>query len=108
MALHWLGMMLAALALIGCGYQLFAAIALKRFFARPPARPATAEAMTILKPLHGDEPQLGVNLESYLAQDYSAPVQMVCGVSDPNVARTRFDAESLRELADSQQLDASS
>ena len=83
MALHWLGMMLAALALIGCGYQLFAAVALKRFFARPRAPGGTAEPVTILKPLHGDEPQLAANLATFLAQNYGVPVQLLCGVSDP-------------------------
>ena len=50
-ALDWLGMMLAALALVGCGYQLFASVALTRFFARPPAPAVAPEAVTILKPL---------------------------------------------------------
>ena len=83
MALHWLGMMLAALALIGCGYQLFAAVALKLFCARPRAPGGTAEPVTILKPLHGDEPQLAANLATFLAQNYGVPVQLLCGVSDP-------------------------
>ena len=84
MALDWLGMMLAALALIGCGYQLFAAVALMRFFARPLASGQSYDAVTILKPLHGDEPKLGANLATCLAQDYGAPVQLLCGVSDPH------------------------
>ena len=83
MALHWLGMMLAALALVGCGYQLFAAISLKRFFGRARAPAGFAEAVTILKPLHGDEPMLCANLATCIAQDYGAAVQMLCGVSDP-------------------------
>lgn len=82
-ALDWLGMMLAALALIGCGYQLFAVVALQRFFTRPPAPAVPAEAVTILKPLHGDEPELGPNLATFLDQDYGAPVQLLCGVADP-------------------------
>ncbi len=82
-ALDWLGMMLAALALIGCGYQLFAVVALQQFFTRPPAPAVPAEAVTILKPLHGDEPELGPNLATFLDQDYGAPAQLLCGVADP-------------------------
>ncbi len=38
--------------------------------------------MTILKPLHGDEPGLFENLSSFCAQDYPAPVQVLCGARD--------------------------
>lgn len=82
-ALDWLGIMLAALALIGCGYQLFAAVALNQFFARPRLPTHAKVPVTILKPLHGDEPKLVANLTTFLAQDYDAPVQLLCGVSNP-------------------------
>lgn len=81
-ALDWLGSILEALALVGCGYQLFAGVALTRFFARPPAPAVAPEAVTILKPLHGDEPRLADNLATFISQDYDAPVQFLCGVSD--------------------------
>lgn len=81
-ALDWLGMMLAALALVGCGYQMFAAVALTRFFARSPVSAAAPEPVTILKPLYGDEPRLADNLATFLDQDYDAAVQLLCGVSD--------------------------
>ena len=83
-ALDWLGTVLAILAAIGCGYQLFAAFAVQRFFAQPLATAKSGEAVTILKPLHGDEPRLAANLATCLDQDYGGHVQMVCGVRDPH------------------------
>ncbi len=82
-ALNWLGIVLAALALIGCAYQLFAALAVCRFFARPRLPGHATEAVTILKPLHGDEAKLAANLATFVNQDYAAPVQILCGVRDP-------------------------
>ncbi|NOW46250.1 ceramide glucosyltransferase [Novosphingobium sp. SG751A] len=74
-----------ALALAGVGllYQLFALGALGRFFAAPPAAHAPAQAVTILKPLHGAEPRLAENLDGFTVQDYPAPVQIVLGTNTP-------------------------
>jgi ceramide glucosyltransferase len=41
-------------------------------------------AVTILKPLHGDEPGLLENLTSFCDQVYSGPVQIVFGVARPD------------------------
>ena len=79
-----------ALALVGCAYQAFALIAVARFFAQAPdATPdlgTPAQPVTLLKPLHGAEPRLRENLASFLAQDYAAPVQVLCGVNAPDDA----------------------
>ena len=40
-------------------------------------------AVTILKPLHGMEPNLYANLAGFCVQDYPGPVQIVFGVDDP-------------------------
>ena len=48
------------------------------------ARAASAPAVTILKPLHGDEPGLLDNLDSFCRQDYPGPIQVVFGVQDPD------------------------
>jgi len=48
--------------------------------------------VTILKPLHGDEPGLADCLEGFCTQDYPAPVQIVFGVrdaADPAIAVVR-------------------
>lgn len=61
-------------------------------FRVPPPRPVRGSSwpsVTILKPLHGAEPQLAANLATYLEQDYPAPVQWLFGVQrgdDPAIA----------------------
>ena len=71
-------------ALVGSAYALFAILA-ARSFVRQPRLPALANCppMTILKPLHGAEPDLYANLASFCRQDYPAPVQVVLGLADP-------------------------
>ena len=55
---------------------------------------------TMLKPLHGPEPQLAAKLAGFLDQDYAGSITMVCGVSRadapalaavPTTARTVID-----------------
>jgi ceramide glucosyltransferase len=80
-----IGAAFAVLAALGCLYLLYAAYAVAsapRDVRPPPDRPAPA--VTLLKPLHGAEPGLFENLSSFCAQDYAAPVQIVCGVQDRN------------------------
>ena len=79
---HWAGMAATALALLSAGYALAAATLAGRFRAAQ-ARPAKCPPVTLLKPLHFDEPRLKQNLESFCAQDYAGPVQIVFGVQDP-------------------------
>jgi ceramide glucosyltransferase len=80
-------------ALLGCIYALLAIWAV-RSFARSPgaATPVNFPPVTILKPLHGTEPDLHAHLASFCRQDYPAPVQIVFGVADdtdPAVAVVR-------------------
>jgi ceramide glucosyltransferase len=54
--------------------------------ARLPLRRAdsgTLPALTVLKPLCGDEPSLDACLRSFCLQDYPAPLQIVFGLRDP-------------------------
>lgn len=81
--MHWLGLALAALTAAGCLYTLCAAFLVARFGRGDSgARPAVYPSVTILKPLHGSEPQLRENLLSFCLQDYPAPLQIVFGVQD--------------------------
>jgi len=82
----------ATIAWLGVVYTILAGVAVKWFFARPAAPPTPCLPMSILKPLHGDEPGLAACLEGFCTQDYSAPVQIVFGVrdaADPAVAIVR-------------------
>jgi len=73
-----------AAAALGCLYALVAAFAARRFVASATIAPGESPpAVTILKPLHGTEPNLYANLARFCVQDYPAPVQIVFGVSDP-------------------------
>ncbi len=98
---------ISAFALCGACYSVMAAVFVARF--RDKAQRAAAfPAVTILKPLYGDEPGLEDNLASFCSQDYPAPVQIVFGVhdaADPAVAiverlRARFPALDMTLVAD--------
>ena len=55
----------------------------RRFSRRPSAAPAARPPVTVLKPLHGDEPLLEQALATYCSQDYPR-FQLVFGVQDPD------------------------
>jgi ceramide glucosyltransferase len=85
----WLALACLLIAAAGCLYLCAAAILVGRFARRKTPAPLEYPSVTILKPLHGDEPGLEQNLLSFCAQDYPGPVQVVFGVqspSDPAVA----------------------
>jgi ceramide glucosyltransferase len=65
-------------------YLIGAAVAVLRFARRSLATPGACQqpAVSMLKPLHGDEPGLYDNLRSFAEQDYPA-LQIVLGVNDP-------------------------
>jgi ceramide glucosyltransferase len=71
----------------GCGGCLFMvlAAAMARSFTRRTTRDGgPMPAVTVLKPLYGDEPGLFESLATFCRQDYPGPVQLVCGVTNPN------------------------
>jgi ceramide glucosyltransferase len=83
MILFWSSVAASMLALVGCGYVVTAAVLVgRRTRERVPTRPAAAPGVTVLKPLHGDEPGLFDNLTSFCVQNYPGPMQIVCGVQD--------------------------
>ena len=80
------------LASLGCFYTLAACFALRAYANRAVAPATTFPSVTILKPLHGDEPGLTENLASFNRQDYPAPFEVIYGVrdaSDPAAAIAR-------------------
>ncbi len=68
-------------AAAGLAQALAGWLALRRFRRRTIA-PSPRLPITVLKPLHGDEPLLEVALASLCALEYG-PLQIVCGVQDP-------------------------
>lgn len=77
------GDLFLVLALVGCAYLIFAGLKTRAFF-RVGAAPSAdrSPAVTVLKPLYGDEPGLQAALESFLAQDYAGDIQIILGVGD--------------------------
>ena len=96
------------LTVAGCVYTLGALFCLIRYARQPAARPSSYPAVTILKPLHGDEPRLEQNLASVLLQDYPGPMQIIFGVSEPtdpaaavvDRLRAAFPAANLQLVVD--------
>jgi ceramide glucosyltransferase len=71
----------AALTVAGTAQALAAARQVATFAARPRTQPAQRPAVTVLKPLHGNEPLLEDALATICAQDYP-DFQIVFGVAD--------------------------
>lgn len=78
-----LGDVLALLALLGAAYMLVVAFVLARYFRAAGEAPTGSEPVTLLKPLHGAEPDLAANLATFLVQRHGGAVQMICGVQRP-------------------------
>ncbi len=79
-ALSVFGWALLILSAFGSTYTVAAAIVFRRFFKEPASIVRRPDAVTLLKPLYGAEPCLESNLASFLAQEHSGPIQLVCGV----------------------------
>lgn len=86
-----IGTGVALLSLLAALFTLGAAVTVSpkpaRSRARLPGSPAVP--VTILKPLHGEEPGLDENLRTFLRQDYDGAIQIVFGASartDPALA----------------------
>jgi len=83
MLVHLVGWCLTGLALCSAGYALIVSGFVLRFGAGSDDS-GTPEPVSILKPLHLDEPGLPEALATFLKQRYEAPVQVVFGIQDPN------------------------
>lgn len=77
-----LSLLLIAMAVAGCLFQVASALLVHRFGRAPRPAAAARPPISVMKPLCGAEPGMAGNLESCLRQDYPA-FQMVFGVADP-------------------------
>jgi ceramide glucosyltransferase len=91
-------------AAFGCLYLMVAAWLVPSFAQPQPAAHGSWPAVTILKPLHGDETGLYENLASFCDQDYAGPVQVVFGVASPSDPAVRV-VEQLRAAFPGKALD---
>ncbi|MDE2267066.1 MAG: bacteriohopanetetrol glucosamine biosynthesis glycosyltransferase HpnI [Alphaproteobacteria bacterium] len=73
---------MAVLAFCGTAYAVMATVFVGRFSRSPASAAVGYPPVTILKPLHGDEPRLEDNLETFFTQEFAAPFQIVFGVQD--------------------------
>lgn len=83
--LEILGLLALLLAVVGSAYLVFAAARSRALFGPNAPEPlAGAPPVTLLKPLHRDEPGLEAALATAFDQDYPGPVQVVFGLQDPD------------------------
>jgi ceramide glucosyltransferase len=81
--LEIIGAAFLVLAGVGIAYLVFAGLRLRAFREAAPAAARPEPPVTVLKPLHGEEPGLEAALETVFGQDYTGKVQVVFGVQDP-------------------------
>jgi ceramide glucosyltransferase len=88
---------IAIMLVPGWVYLFAAALAACRFARLPLPVAAEPQAVSVLKPLHGDEPGLYQNLRSFADQDYPQR-QIVLGVNDPRDGALAAATALLRDL----------
>lgn len=87
-------------AFVGCILMLFEAGFVLAFRGHDNYSKAAQPAVTVLKPLHGAEPGLAARLAAFCRQNYSAPIQVLCGAGDaaaPAIAVVRAAQRELPE-----------
>lgn len=75
-------LLLQSLAGLGVVFTVMAAFCVGRWKPGGAAAPADGMTVTILKPLHGGEPALTANLQTFVDQDYAGRYEIICGVQD--------------------------
>lgn len=101
-ALKFLADVSIAGAMVGCAYMLFVSVIVwqSRPFASSGA--TTYPPVSVLKPLHGAEPELFDRLAALCTQDYPGRLELVCGVqaaSDPAIEVVRRLQERFSDVS---------
>lgn len=81
-ALQIIGWVLLAISLFGALHTVLAAELVRRRLATRDPEPERWPTVTLLRPLYGAHVGLEQDLESVLAQDYPAPIQLLIGLQD--------------------------
>ena len=89
---NFLGVALSIAALGGVGYLGFAFARVREFNRREGLQARTLPAVSILKPLHGQESGLFENLRTFCEQNYPA-FEVILGVHSVHDYRTRETAQ---------------
>lgn len=89
-----------AAAFIGCVLMLFESGFVLGFGARGRAAGGTQPPVTVLKPLHGAEPELTARLAAFCRQDYEGPIQVLCGAREMNAPAANAVRTMQREHPD--------
>ena len=87
-------------AFIGCILMLLESAFVLGFGGPRLAANSTEPAVTVLKPLHGAEPELPARLAAFCKQDYDGPVQVLCGARDANAPAASAVRSMQREHPD--------
>lgn len=99
-----LGSICLAVAFVGCIFTLVEAAFVVGFSDKEPARTDAEPAVTVLKPLHGAEPDLADRLAALCRQHYGGPVQVVCGAQGDLAPATAAVGEVNSKFPDSIEL----
>jgi len=91
-------------AAFGCVFMIVAAMLVPSGVRRERMAGDAQLPVTILVPLHGDEPGLFDNLAAFCDQDYAGPVQIIFGVTDPRDPAIQ-SVERLRPAGCGRQID---
>ena len=99
-----LGSICLAVAFVGCIFTLVEAAFVVGFSDKEPARTDAEPAVTVLKPLHGAEPDLAGRLAAVCRQHYGGLVQVVCGAQGDLAPATAAVGEVNSKFPDSIEL----
>jgi ceramide glucosyltransferase len=78
----WAGVLCSLVGALGVVYLALATILILGFRLEPRARTVAGRAASILVPLCGEDGRLRQRLSAFCKQDYTAPVEVICGVHD--------------------------
>jgi ceramide glucosyltransferase len=93
------GWLCGLVACAGAVYSLVGVFLVARFFCSKAATTNEYPAVTILKPLKGEEPELQALLQSFCLQDYPGQMQFIFGVQDRKDPAIRCVEALRRNLA---------